>query len=51
MKRIVRLSIIGAILSVILFVVKSGQTSKILAVCALLVFIFMYFGTNKNRQD
>ena len=50
MKRITQFSIIGGLVSIILLVFKSSQSSKILAATSLLVFIYIYFGTKKSED-
>lgn len=48
MKKITRFSIFGCLFSIFLIIVKSNQTSKILAVSALIIFIYMFLGTYKK---
>jgi hypothetical protein len=49
MTKIARFSILGGLISLILFVFKTSQSSKILAASAFLVFVIMFLGTYNKK--
>lgn len=51
MKKLIRFSIIGIIISILLIIFKEPFYSKLMALFALLIFIFMYYFNHKNEKS
>jgi hypothetical protein len=50
MQKITRFSIIGILISLMLLIFKDSHLSKILAICALIIFALMFFYNVKKKK-
>ncbi|CAM2800463.1 hypothetical protein SAMN05444355_102314 [Flavobacterium frigoris] len=50
MQKITRFSIIGILISLIVLIFKDSNVSKVLALCALIIFTIMFFSNVKKEK-